>query len=86
MSDIHIQLQNSLQKKKDLSSELQRLQGKLEVAKQNLEQIEKECEEMGIDPQNLDTLIEELENEYENSVSEFVFAIQDLDNKLEQYR
>lgn len=86
MADIHTQLQNSLQKKKDLSSELQRLQGKLEVAKQNLEQVEKECEEMGVDPQNLDTLIEELQEEYEQSVSEFVSAIDTLDAKLEQYR
>ena len=86
MSDIHNELQNALKKKKDLSSELQRLQGKLEIAKQNLEQVEKECGELGVDPNNLDEIIEELTEEYEKSVKEFVSAINDLDNKLEQYR
>ena len=86
MTDIHTQLQKSLKKKKELDSELQRLQGKLEIAKQNLEQIEGECEELGVDPNNLDEIIAELTEEYETSVSEFITAIDELDTKLTQYR
>ena len=86
MTDIHTQLQNALKKKKELDSELQRLQGKLEIAKQNLEQEESECEELGEDPNNLDEIISELTEEYENSVSEFIVSIKELDTKLNQYR
>lgn len=86
MTDIHTQLQNALKKKKELDSELQRLQGKLEIAKQNLEQVESECEELGVDPNNLDEIISELTEEYENSVSEFIVSIKELDTKLNQYR
>lgn len=86
MTDIHTQLQNALKKKKELDSELQRLQGKLEIAKQNLEQVESECEELGVDPNNLDEIIAELTEEYEKSVSEFISSIDELDTKLNQYR
>tara|TARA_B110000503_G_C6750644_1_gene251425 strand:- start:102 stop:362 length:261 start_codon:yes stop_codon:yes gene_type:complete len=86
MTDIHTQLQTALKKKKDLDSEIQRLQGKLEIARQNLELIENECAEMGIDPNNLDTIIAELTEKYELSVTEFVKTINELDVKLEQYR
>ena len=86
MTDIHTQLQTALKKKKDLDSEIQRLQGKLEIAKHNLELIENECAEMGIDPNNLDTIIAELTEKYELSVTEFVKTINELDVKLEQYR
>ena len=86
MTDIHTQLQKALKKKKELGSELQRLQGKLEIAKQNLKQVENECEELGVDPNNLDEIIAELTEEYEISVSEFISAIDELDTKLTQYR
>ena len=86
MTDIHTQLQKALHKKKALDSELQRLQGKLELARQNLEHIEGECEDLGVDPNNLDEIIAELTEEYETSVSKFVSAIDELDTKLTQYR
>ena len=86
MTDIHTQLQNALKKKKELDSELQRLQGKLEIAKQNLEQVESECEELGVDPNNLDEIISELTEEYERSVTEFISSIDELDTKLNHYR
>lgn len=86
MSDIHTQLQNALQKKKDLTSELQKLQGKLEIAKQQMEQVEKECEELGVDPNNLDEIIDDLTERYEQSVLDFVNSINALDTKLQQYR
>ena len=86
MTDIHTQLQKALKKKKELDSELQRLQGKLEFAKQNLEQIEDECAELGVDPSTLDEIISELTEEYETSVTQFITSIDELDNKLTQYR
>lgn len=86
MEDIHTQLQNAVAKRKDLSAELQKLQGKLEIAKQNLDQVESECEELGVDPNELDTLIDTLTEEYEQRVSAFVQSVEELEEQLQQYK
>lgn len=83
--DINVQLQDAVAKKKTLSSELQKLQGKLELAKSNLSQIEAECEELGVDPSSLDEEISALTEQYEKEVLLFVSSVNQLEQKLAQY-
>ena len=86
MEDIHTKLQKAVTKRKELSAELQKLQGKLEIAKQNLDQVESECEELGVDPNELDTLIDTLTEEYEQRVTTFVQSVEELEEQLQQYK
>lgn len=85
-TDINVQLQNAVAKKKTLSSELQKLQGKLELAKSNLAQVETECEELGVDPSSLEEEIQSLTEQYEKEVSLFVSSVNQLEQKLSQYK
>ena len=84
--DVHAKLQDAVKRRKTLENDLQKLQGKLEVARNNLSSLEEECREKDIDPESLDEKIEVLTTQYENSVEEFVKNINLLETKLMKFK
>ena len=60
--------EKALEKRKALQSHVQRLQGRHEAAEQAHEQAKKACRDKKIDPDNLDNLIAQVVERYEQLV------------------
>ena len=74
-----------LRRKQGLEARTQRITGRLEEAKKNLQLLEKECESKNIDPDQLDTLIDDLQGEIKTAYTSLKEVMDTVDQKLQTY-
>lgn len=70
MSNLDQELEQVVQKRKQLRADIERLRGRKEQAEANLAQIEAECRSKNIDPDKIDEILEQLEAKYRALVEE----------------
>jgi len=70
LQEIHDQLEQEVERRERLSADVQRLQGKLESARTNLENVEQECRNRKVDPAKIDDVIRKLQKRYVEAVEE----------------
>jgi predicted HicB family RNase H-like nuclease len=80
------ELEALIRKRQQIKNEIQRLEGRLEAAKQSKEEIYEECRKRGVDPENLDEIIEKLGVRYENLVRELAEETEQAARDLAQYQ
>lgn len=86
MSDLHHQRLEDAIKRRDTSQKtVQRLQGRLSAAQDEVAAIERECTERGVDPNKLDQAIIQLDRRYETAVAAFEAEIKLVEGKLAPY-
>lgn len=85
MESLDERLEAATKKRNELSAAVQRIEGRLEAEQKNLEQIETECREKGLDPENLDATIEKLNTRYESEVAELETAVSEAETALEPF-
>jgi chromosome segregation ATPase len=68
LEDLNKRLEAASKRRDSLASEARRIEGRLEVAEANLLAVEAECRGKGIDPDNIDAVIERLKVKYEDLV------------------
>lgn len=70
MEDLDKRLDAATKRRDSLASEHKRLEGKLEAAEAALKAVEEECRAKGINPADIDNVIEKLEAKYEAAVTQ----------------
>lgn len=85
MGDRRQRLDEAIRRRDRLRSEVQRIKGRLEGARSELEAVETECREKGVDPEMLDTAIERLAERYETVLSDLEEGIQTAEQALQPY-
>jgi predicted nuclease with TOPRIM domain len=82
MDHQHQRLEAAIKRKDAAQRNVQRLQGRLAAAQDDVVSIEKECHERGIQPDKLDAAIAQLERRYEDAVAVFEKDIITVEGKL----
>lgn len=83
MSDQHHQrLEEAIKRRDNAQRTVQRLQGRLAAAQDDVKAIEKECTERGVAPDKLDAAIVQLERRYDAAVTAFETEIKTVEGKL----
>jgi DNA repair exonuclease SbcCD ATPase subunit len=85
MGDRRQRLDAAIKRRDQLRSTVQRVQGRLEGARSELEAVETECREKGVEPEMLDTAIERLTDRYESVLSDLETGIQTAEQALQPY-
>ena len=80
------ELEALIRKRQLIKSEIQRLEGRLEGAKQSKEEIREECRKRGVDPDKLDEIIEKLEGRYDTLVRDIAEETEQAARDLAQYQ
>lgn len=84
-ADLNTRLEQAIKKRDTISSEVQKLKGKLEAAKTNLSTLEGECRAKNLDPDNLEAVLAALNTKYEALVTELETKLGEADGKLQAY-
>jgi predicted nucleic acid-binding Zn-ribbon protein len=86
MSDnLDQRLQTAVQSRNKLESEIQRIIGRREAATKNLDDLETEIRDKGLDPDTLTDTVAELRTRYETAVGELEEGIQAAQIALAPY-
>lgn len=78
----HQRLEDAIQRRDTSQRTVQRLQGRLAAAQDDVATIEKECTERGVAPDKLDAALVQLERRYETAVAGFETDIAAVEAKL----
>lgn len=78
----HQRLEEATRRRDTAQRTVQRLQGRLAAAQDDVVAIEKECTERGVPPDKLDAAIVQLERRYETAVTGFENDITAVEGKL----
>lgn len=70
MEDLNRRLEAASKRREALAAECRRIEGKLESAEANLLAVEAECRAKGVDPDNIDTVIDRLSSKYKDLVAQ----------------
>ena len=70
MSDRQDRLSKAIARRDSVERDTQRLQGRLEAAREEVGKIETECRSKGLDPAKLDASIDKLQQRYEKAVTD----------------
>ena len=84
-TNLKVRLESAVKRRDDLAQKKQRLLGRLEEAERSLEELREKCRAKGIDPDNLDGVIERLETNLEDSVTRLESKITEAERALEPY-
>ena len=76
------QLDKLVQRRNTLIGSVQRIEGRKEAATANLAAAEEACRKRKVDPENIDSYIERLENMYDEKLAELKSGIEDAEKKL----
>lgn len=68
MDDLDKRLEAATKRRDTLAAECRRIEGKLEAAEATLKSVEAECRARGVDPDKIDTVIDQLTSKYEGLV------------------
>ena len=85
MDERRQQLDEAIQRRDQLRSEVQRVTGRLDSARSELAAVEAECRDKGVDPSLLDTAIERLTERYESVLSGLETSIQEAETALQPF-
>jgi hypothetical protein len=86
MSDPHQQrLEAAIKRRDAVQQTVQRLQGRLSAAQDDVSAIERECNERGVPPDKLDAAIIQLERRYDAAVGAFEKDISSVEGRLAPY-
>ncbi len=78
-------LNQLIQRRNQLTQELERLRGRKEQAQRNLSELESECREKNIDPDKIEETLKELWARYQRRVPELEAKISRCADALAQY-
>ena len=78
----HQRLEDAIKRRDTAQRTVQRLQGRLAAAQDDVKAIEKECTERGVAPDKLDAAIIQLERRYDAAVTAFENEIKTVEGKL----
>lgn len=84
-TNLKTRLDSAVKRRDELAQKKQRLLGRLEEAERSLEELRAKCRAKGIDPDNLDGVIEKLETSLEDSVTRLESKILEAERALEPY-
>ena len=85
MSDFDARFEAAVKKRDKLAKDVTRLQGRMEEAQRNLQSVEDECRAKKFEPDQIDTVIEQLEKRYEAQIEELERANEEIEQKLKPY-
>lgn len=78
-------LENLLQRRDQIKDSISRIKGRLDSARSEQAEIEKECREKGIDPERLDEVVDQLEQRFDQEVEDLQRNIQKAEQDLQPY-
>ena len=82
MEETHQLLQDSIEKRDRVKTEIERLKGRLEEAQNRLKAVEEKCRERKLEPSKLDAAIKKLEEAYVSSVEDFNKKVSEAEEAL----
>ena len=82
MQSLDERLDAAIARRNAVAEKKQRIEGRLESARASLKAVEAECREKGIDPDNLEATINQLEEKYRSSVEALEQQVADADAAL----
>ena len=85
MSNLDQQLEDVVQRRTKVAESIERLKGRKEQAEQNLSAVKAECREKKIDPDKIDTIIQQLENKYREIVETLTKDTEEAERKIEPF-
>lgn len=85
MDPLKERLNNALSRKEEVSRNLQRIQGRLDNARRNLEEVNEECRRRKVDPERLTEAIDKLTERYEEEVAKLETEIERAERELAPY-
>lgn len=85
MEEIQKRFHRAVKRRTELRGTQERLQGRLESAKSRLEEIQAKCRAKGVDPENLDELIDKVMKVYDERVSTIEQKIAEAEEELAPY-
>lgn len=85
MSTPKTRLEKIIRRRGELDAEIQRIQGKLDSARESRDQARKECEDRGVDPDKIDEAIEKLETQFETEVGTLEQELAEAESALEPF-
>ena len=78
-------LDQTIRRRDQLRAEAQRIRGRLDSARSELEAVEAECREKGVDPKMLDDAIERLSERYDTVLTGLEVSIQEAEEVLRPF-
>ena len=84
-TDLDQRLARALERREKLSADIQRIQGKKEAAEKQLSDLRSEIQDKKLNPDNLDTLVAELEAAYIAAVENLEAGLQEAKSQLQPY-
>jgi chromosome segregation ATPase len=85
LSSIDDRLKKAVQLRDELNSNIQRINGRLEAARKNLSEVEKECRDKGYDPDTLSETVKNLQEKYERAVASLETQLSAAQASLQPY-
>jgi len=78
----HQRLTDAISRRDRASTTVQRLQGRLQAAQDDVATVEEECVERGVPPAKLDAAIKQLEGRHDKALTAFETEIAEAEGKL----
>jgi len=85
MEDLDQRLETAVKRRNTLESAVERLRGKLESARANLEAVEAECRAKKVEPDQIDDTITRLRSRYQELVEQLEQEVSDATKALEPF-
>jgi len=85
LTNIDDRLKKAVQLRDELNSNVQRISGRLEAARKNLSEVEKECRDKGYDPDTLSETVKSLQEKYERAVASLESQLQTAQTSLQPF-
>lgn len=82
MTDLNSRFDLAVKKRDQLNIERHKLEARLELSQNNLRSVEEECRNKGIDPNNIEAIILNLQKKHEDLVTEIESQVKELDAAL----
>lgn len=79
MTDLNSRFDLAVKRRDQLNIERHKLEARLELSQNTLRSLEEECRNKGIDPDNIDSIILNLQKKHEDLVTEIEFQVKELD-------
>jgi PIN domain nuclease of toxin-antitoxin system len=84
--ELDARLKQALAMRDRLAEEVNKIEARRELAQKNLADVEAEIRAKGIDPDQIDEKVRELEEAYAAALTKFEAELDDLDKALAPYR
>ena len=85
MEEIQKRLDAATKRRNEIESLVKKAEGRLEVARQNLQRLEDECRTKGVEPDQLGQAIQKLEDKAKQLLAQFEAEVQKAETTLEPY-